>query len=153
VGKIAIPDAILKKDGPLTDMEWEKIKLHPSLGYGLIKEVKLVREIGNIILYHHERFDGTGYPKGLKNNQIPKEARIFALADALDAITSHRPYRRQRGFGSARKEIEANSGTQFDPQVVEAFCSIEPDTWEKIRYETTKILPPMEEMVRASRPV
>ena len=152
VGKIAIPDAILKKNGPLSDMEWEKIKLHPSLGYGLIKEVKLVREIGNIILCHHERFDGSGYPKKLKNGAIPREARIFALADALDAITSHRPYRKRQSFAMARQEIEENSGTQFDPEIVEAFCSIELDTWEKIRYETTKILPPMEDMVRASRP-
>jgi putative nucleotidyltransferase with HDIG domain len=152
VGKIAIPDAILKKNGPLTDMEWEKIKLHPPLGYGLIKEVKLVREIGNIILYHHERYDGTGYPKRLKKDSIPREARIFALADALDAITSHRPYRKRRGFDVAFREIEAGSGTQFDPEVVEAFCAIDLDTWEKIRYETTKILPPMEQMVQASRP-
>ncbi len=153
VGKIAIPDVILKKNGPLSDMEWDKIRLHPSLGYGLIKEVKLVREVGNIILCHHERFDGSGYPKGLKSNAIPKEARIFALADALDAITSHRPYRRRRDFDAARQEIEAGSGTQFDPEVVRAFCGIELDTWEKIRYETTKILPPMEDMVRASRPL
>lgn len=152
VGKIAIPDAILKKNGPLTDMEWDKIKLHPSLGYGLIKEVKLVREVGNIILYHHERYDGGGYPKRLRSGSIPREARIFALADALDAITSHRPYRRRRSFAAARKEIEDHAGTQFDPEAVEAFCSIELDTWEKIRYETTKILPPMEDMMRASRP-
>ena len=82
----------------------------------------------------------------------PQPARIFALADALDAITSHRPYRRRRSFAAARKEIEDNAGTQFDPEVVEAFCSIELDTWEKIRYETTRILPPMEDMMRASRP-
>jgi HD-GYP domain-containing protein (c-di-GMP phosphodiesterase class II) len=150
VGKIAIPDAILKKNGPLSNLEWEKIKLHPSLGYGLIKEVKLVREVGNIILFHHERFDGSGYPKKLGNGAIPREARIFSLADALDAITSHRPYRRRRSFAVAQKEISDNSGTQFDPEVVEAFCSIDLDTWEKIRYETTKILPPMEDMMRAS---
>lgn len=141
VGKIAIPDSILKKPSALSAQEWEKIKLHPSLGYGLIKEVNTVKEIGNIILYHHERYDGTGYPERLKKNEIPLEARIFALADALDAITSHRPYRKERGFEAAQKEIQDNSGTQFDPVVVEAFSSLSIDKWEKIRFETTKFMP------------
>lgn len=147
VGKIAIPDSILKKVKPLTAKEWEKIKLHPALGYGLIKEIKMVDEVGNIILYHHERYDGHGYPKGLKKDKIPVEARIFALADALDAITSHRPYRKERSFKTAKKEIQDNSGSQFDPVVVEAFCSVDLDSWEKIRYETTKLLPHMEKLV------
>jgi len=141
IGKIAIPDSILKKPGPLTSQEWEKIKLHPSLGFGLIKEIKVVKEVGNIILYHHERYDGQGYPKGLKGDDIPFEARIFALADALDAITSHRPYRRERDFNAARSEIIAHSITQFDPKIVEGFCSLRPERWEKIRYETTRLLP------------
>lgn len=141
VGKIAIPDSILKKPSSLSEQEWEKIKLHPSLGYGLIKEVNAVKEIGNIILYHHERYDGTGYPKQLKKDEIPLEARIFALADALDAITSHRPYRKERGFDAARKEIQSNSGTQFDPEVVEAFSTMSIDRWKKIRFKTTKIIP------------
>jgi len=147
VGKIAIPDSILKKVKPLTAKEWAKIKLHPALGYGLIKEIKMVDEVGNIILYHHERFDGNGYPKGLKKDKIPAEARIFALADALDAITSHRPYREERSFKTAKKEIQNNSGSQFDPDVVEAFCSVSLDNWEKIRYETTKLLPYMEKLL------
>ena len=141
VGKIAIPDAILKKPSRLTAAEWEKVKLHPVLGYGLIKEIKLVKEVGNVILYHHERYDGTGYPKGLKEEAIPLEARMFALADALDAITSHRPYRKERDFKTAKKEIQSNKRTQFDPAVVDAFCSVKLREWEKIRYETTKILP------------
>lgn len=147
VGKIAIPDSILKKPGSLSPQEWEKIKLHPSLGFGLIKEIKLVKEVGNIILYHHERYDGTGYPKCLKAENIPIEARIFALADALDAITSYRPYRKERDFKTAKKEIQDNSGTQFDPKVVEAFCSMSLDKWEKIRFETTKLLPSFEYMI------
>jgi putative nucleotidyltransferase with HDIG domain len=141
VGKIAIPDVILKKPTPLTPEEWKKIRLHPSLGYGLIKEIKLLNEVGNIILYHHEKYDGSGYPKGLKNDEIPLEARIFALADALDAITSFRPYRKERDFQTAKKEIQENSGKQFDPKVVDAFCSIGLDTWEKIRFETTQLFP------------
>lgn len=141
VGKIAIPDSILKKPTPLTTEEWKKIRLHPTLGYGLIKEIKLLEEVGNIILYHHEKYDGSGYPKGLKNDEIPLESRIFALADALDAITSFRPYRKERDFQTAKEEIQRNAGSQFDSKVVDAFCSISLETWEKIRFETTQLFP------------
>jgi putative nucleotidyltransferase with HDIG domain len=141
VGKIAIPDSILKKPNPLSSEEWEKVRLHPSLGFGFIKEIKLVKEVGNIILYHHERYDGTGYSNGLKREEIPLEARIFTLADALDAITSHRPYRKERDFLAAKREIEHYASTQFDPQVVEAFCSLRLEKWERIRFETTKLFP------------
>jgi putative nucleotidyltransferase with HDIG domain len=148
IGKIAIPDAILNKPGPLTAAEWAKIRLHPSLGYGLIREIKLVPEIGNIILCHHEHYDGTGYPRGLAGKDIPLEARIFAVADALDAITAHRPYRKARDMNGARKEILRNAGTHFDPEAVEAFCSIDLREWEKIRFETTKQIPITEEYSR-----
>lgn len=151
VGKIAIPDTILKKPGSLDPLEWEKIKLHPSLGFGLIKEIKLEKEVGNIILYHHERYDGTGYLKRLNKKEIPLEARIFAVSDALDAITSSRPYRKGREFQAAKKEIEANSGTQFDPKVVEAFCSFSLYKWERIRFETTRLFPFFEEMIKMTR--
>jgi putative nucleotidyltransferase with HDIG domain len=144
IGKIAIPDTILKKPSRLSSGEWQKIRLHPVLGYGLIKEIKLVKEVGHVILYHHERYDGSGYPKGLKREAIPLEARTFALADALDAITSHRPYRKARDFKTAKNEIQVNKGGQFDPGVVDAFCSVKLEEWEKIRYETTKILPNLE---------
>jgi len=150
VGKIAIPDSILKKPSALSSSEWKKIRLHPSLGYGLIKEIKLVQEVGNIILYHHERFDGKGYPNNLKENEIPQEARIFALADALDAITSYRPYRKERDFDCAREEIKKNSKTQFDPEVVKAFCSLDIRKWEKIRFESTKLMPFFEHMASIS---
>lgn len=145
IGKIAIPDSILKKPGTLTPEEWEKIKLHPTLGFGLIKEMKLLKEVGNIILYHHEKYDGSGYPKGLKKDEIPIEARIFALADALDAITSHRPYRPEKDFAAAREEILKHAGRQFDPEVVEAFLSVDLEHWEKVRYESTKLLPSFED--------
>jgi len=147
VGKIAIPDSILKKPSPLSPAEWKKIRLHPSLGYGLIKEIKLVEEVGNIILCHHERYDGTGYPSRKKKEQIPLEARIFAVADALDAITSHRPYRARQSFSFAREEITSHSGTQFDPDIVDAFNSLDLKKWEKIRFETTKLLPSFEKIV------
>ncbi len=146
IGKIAIPDSILKKPGHLSIEEWKKIKMHPTLGYGLIKEIKLVKEIGHIILYHHERYDGYGYPYGLKKDRIPLEARIFALADSLDAITSHRPYRQERDFKTARKEIIAARGKQFDPKIVDAFCSLPIEDWEKIRFETTKISAALENL-------
>lgn len=141
IGKIAIPDFILKKPNPLTSVELEKIKLHPVLGFGLIKEIKLVKEVGNIILYHHEHYDGSGYPKQLKKDEIPIEARIFALADALDAITSHRPYRKERDFSVAKNELLKNRGIQFDPDIVDTFCSLSLEKWEKIRFETTRFLP------------
>jgi putative nucleotidyltransferase with HDIG domain len=144
-GKIAIPDSILKKPGPLSAPEWEKIKRHPALGYGLVKDVKLVREVGNIILCHHEKYDGTGYPGGLRETKIPLEARIFAVADTLDAITSHRPYRSQKDFVTARYEIVRHSGTQFDPRVVNAFCAVDVAVWERIRFETTRIMPAVED--------
>ncbi len=145
-GKMAIPDSVLKKPGPLTPEEWEVIRRHPTLGYGLVRDVKLVPEVGNIILCHHERYDGKGYPKGLEGEAIPLEARIFAVADTLDAVTSHRPYRAPRDFGTARREMTANSGGQFDPRVVDAFCGLDLAVWEKIRFETTRILPPFEDL-------
>ena len=153
IGKIAIPDSILKKPGPLSPEEWEKIKLHPTLGFGLIKEIKLVPEVGRIILGHHERYDGTGYPKGLKKDRIPLEARIFALADALDALTAHRPYRKARDYPTAESEIVRSRGTQFDPAVVDAFASLPVERWERIRFETTSRLPPMEEFSELLRKV
>jgi len=153
VGKIAIPDSILNKPGPLTTEEWKKIKLHPALGYGLIKEIKLVPEVGHIILYHHERYDGGGYPQGLAADEIPAVARIFAVADALDAITAHRPYRRSRDMKFARKEIARNAGTHFDPKAVDAFCSLDLDQWEKIRYETTSHIPSLEYFSRLFKKV
>ncbi|MFO7866962.1 MAG: HD domain-containing phosphohydrolase, partial [Candidatus Aminicenantes bacterium] len=114
--------------------------------------IKMVKVVGNIILYHHERYDGNGYPKRLKGKDIPVEARIFALADALDAITSHRPYRKERNFHAAQNEIQKNAKKQFDPDVVDAFNSIELEQWQKIRFESTRLLPFMEKMSNAARP-
>lgn len=144
-GKMAIPDSILKKPGPLTAKEWEVIRRHPALGYGLVRDVKLAREVGNIILCHHEKYDGTGYPKGLKGEAIPLEARVFAVADTLDAVTSHRPYRAPRDFRAAQRELVGNAGKQFDPKVVDVFCGLDLAVWERIRFETTRLLPPMED--------
>jgi len=144
-GKMAIPDSILKKPGPLAPKEWDVIRRHPALGYGLVRDLKLVPEVGNIILFHHERYDGKGYPKGLTGAKIPLEARIFAVADTLDAVTSHRPYRAPRDFRTARSELKSNAGAQFDPEVVDVFCGMDLAVWEKIRFETTRLLPPIED--------
>jgi putative nucleotidyltransferase with HDIG domain len=149
-GKMAIPDSILKKPGPLAPKEWDVIRRHPALGYGLVRDVKLVREVGNIILCHHERYDGTGYPKGLKGEAIPLEARIFAVADTIDAVTSHRPYRAPRDFRAARRELEDNAGGQFDPRMVEVFGGTDLAVWEKIRFQTTRLMPPFDAVPRPS---
>jgi len=152
-GKMAIPDSVLKKPGPLTPKEWEVIRRHPTLGYGLVRDLKLVPEVGNIILCHHERWDGAGYPKGLQGEAIPLEARFFAVADTLDAVTSHRPYRAPRDFRAARRELVENAGKQFDPKVVDVFCGLDLNVWEKIRFETTRLLPPLEDCLpSAARP-
>jgi len=144
-GKMAIPDAILKKPGPLDAKEWDVIRRHPALGYGLVRDAQPDREVGDIILCHHERYDGAGYPKGLKGETIPLEARIFAVADTLDAVTSHRPYRAPRDFRAACGELQRNAGRQFDPQVVEVFCGLDLAVWEKIRFETTRLMPPFDD--------
>jgi putative nucleotidyltransferase with HDIG domain len=144
-GKMAIPDAILKKPGPLAPGEWQAIRKHPALGYGLVRDVKLVPEVGNIIFFHHERWDGRGYPKGLAGEAIPLEARIFSVADTLDAVTSYRPYRAPRDFQAARRELEKGRGAQFDPRIVDVFCSTDLAVWEKIRFETTRLVPPLED--------
>lgn len=140
IGKIGIPDAILNKKGPLTVMEREIIKDHPLLGYKLIEEFSFLQRAVQVVLFHHEYYNGKGYPYGLAGENIPLEARIFSLADTLDAITSDRPYRRGRSFEEAREEIEKNSGSQFDPHIVEAFLSVPKLRWQRSKLDTLKSL-------------
>lgn len=121
IGKIGIPDAILMKHGSLTDAEWAVMRTHPQLGYEILKDVPFLREAAAIVHAHEERYDGSGYPFGLKGAEIPWGARLFAVIDALDAITSDRPYRQAAGFETARLEIRRGAGAQFDPRAVEAF--------------------------------
>lgn len=123
IGKIEIPDAILTKSGSLDDEEMAIMRRHPEAGARILKPVKFFREVGNMVRYHQERFDGKGYPKGLKGEEIPLIARIIAVADAFDAITSDRPYRKARSVEEAKNEIQKHSGTQFDPEVVQALFS------------------------------
>lgn len=121
IGKIGIRDSILLKPGPLTEAEWGELRTHPEKGYHLISEVTGMEEAANIILCHEERYDGSGYPKGLRGDEVPLGARIFMVIDTLDAITSDRPYRKGGSFDVAKAEILRMSGSQFDPEAVEAF--------------------------------
>lgn len=120
IGKIGIPDHILRKPGPLTADEWDIMKAHTRNGYEMLRPIEFLRDAAPIILHHHERFDGTGYPDGLMGQVIPLGARIFAVADAYDALTSDRPYRRGRSHAEAVEEIVRCSGSHFDPLVVAA---------------------------------
>ena len=121
VGKIGVSDFILHKPGPLTPEEWEEMRRHPVIGYEMLKGVRFLAGPTEIVRSHHERFDGKGYPRALGGEDVPLGARIFAVADTFDAMTSDRPYRRALPWEAARDEIVRHSGTQFDPQVVEAF--------------------------------
>jgi putative nucleotidyltransferase with HDIG domain len=122
IGKMAIPNQTLEKEGPLTREEWELIRAHPQLGVDILEDVTLLQGSGlEVVRHHHERWDGGGYPAGLAGDAIPIGARIFALADALDAMTSDRPYRGALPWEHALDEILGETGRQFDPQVVKAF--------------------------------
>jgi putative nucleotidyltransferase with HDIG domain len=142
IGKIGIPDSILRKRGPLTAIEREIIKDHPLLGYKLIEEFSFLQRPAQVVLCHHEHFNGKGYPYGLVGEDIPLEARIFSLADTVDAITSDRPYRKGRSFDEARREIERYSSSQFDPQLVEVFLSIPEERWQRAKLGTLRTLRP-----------
>jgi len=120
VGKIGTPDAVLDKPGRLTPDEWHEILRHPAVGADFLADIEELAEVASIIRHHHERFDGTGYPDGLKGDGIPFLSKILAVADAFEAMTSDRPYRGASTWEDALSELEANSGTQFDPVVVEA---------------------------------
>ncbi len=135
VGKMAIPDAILRKPGRLTPEEQMLMREHAYLGYQMLRRIPFLREAANIVYSHQERYDGTGYPRGLKGDQIPLGARIFAVADTFDAIISDRPYRAAQSISAARREIEKHAGRQFDPKVVDTFMSISDELWQKLRAE------------------
>jgi ribonuclease P protein subunit RPR2 len=123
IGKIAIPDPILNKPGPLSPGELETVRRHPLIGAEILQDVALLQGEGlNVVRSHHERWDGAGYPDGLAGDAIPLGARIFALADTLDAMTTDRPYRTARAWEEAIDEIMAENGRQFDPRVVRAFA-------------------------------
>jgi len=135
IGKIGIPDAILLKPGRLTEEETAVMQTHARVGYDLVSRIAFLAPAAEIVLTHQEQYNGTGYPQGLMGQEIPLGARIFAVADTLDAMTSDRPYRRALSLAVARAEITRESGRQFDPEVVRVFLSIPDHVWEKIRLE------------------
>src|SRR5437660_8354554 len=135
IGKMAIPDAILRKPGALNPEEVAIMREHCYRGYQMLKKIPFLQEACDIVYAHQERFDGTGYPRGLKGNEIPLGARMFAVADTLDAIMSDRPYRPAQPLSAARKEIEKWSGRQFDPEVVATFMGMPDNIWEDLRKE------------------
>lgn len=133
IGKMAIPDKILNKPDKLTTEETAIMREHCFKGYQIVKKIPFLTDACEIIYSHQERFDGSGYPRGLKGEEIPLGARIFSVADTLDAITSDRPYRKARSLHEARKEIDAWSGRQFDPEVVAVFRQMPDDIFEELR--------------------
>jgi hypothetical protein len=134
VGKIGVSDNILLKPGKLTDEEWQLMRLHPEIGYNMLRDVKFLSGAAEIVFSHHERWDGKGYPRGLKGEDVPLGARIFAVCDTFDSMTSDRPYRKALSTMESMNEILKFRGSQFDPLVVEAFLDIY-DTWVVAREE------------------
>lgn len=124
IGKIGMPDNILRKKGPLTEQEWMLMRLHPTVGANLIRSLNTMTCIAPIISAHQEKYDGSGYPMGLRGKEIPLAARILAVVDAYEAMTDHRFYRQPRSQTEAAVELRDHEGTHFDPDVVEAFLKV-----------------------------
>jgi len=139
IGKLGVPDGILLKPGALTPEERKIMQRHSQIGFDLVKDIPFLADATDVVLMHHERFDGSGYPQSLKGDAIPLSARIFAIADTLDAVTSERPYQRASSFESAREIIRRLSGTAFDPQIVNAFLKIREDVWPAIASHQRRI--------------
>jgi putative nucleotidyltransferase with HDIG domain len=133
IGKIATPDCILLKPGKLDAAESKIMRAHCARGYEMVRKIPFLSAAAEIVLAHQESFDGSGYPRGLRGEEIPLGARIFAIADTLDAMTSDRPYRKGMSFAQARAEIERFSGRQFDPRIVEVFLGIPDEQWIELR--------------------
>lgn len=138
IGKIGIPDSILLKHDSLDSEEWKIMKKHPELGYKIVQKIPYLKTAAGLVLHHEERFDGNGYPGGLEGEDIPIESRIFAIIDTLDAITSHRPYKKALSFDTAKNEILKMSGSQFDPFCVEIFLSKEKILREMVEVKCTE---------------
>jgi ribonuclease P protein subunit RPR2 len=135
VGKVAVPDAILYKPEPLTPDERALMARHPEIGAQILRDVAFLGDAKAVVRHHHERWDGDGYPDKLGGDAIPLAARVFAVADVLDALTTVRPYRQPSSLDDARGMIEESAGTQFDPEVVDAFMEIAPARLDAIRLE------------------
>ena len=141
IGKIATPDYILLKPGKLDPGEVEIMRQHCARGYEMVRKIPFLLSASEIVYAHQETFDGTGYPRGLRGEEIPLGARIFAIADTLDAVTSDRPYRKGRSFAEAREEIGRYSGSQFDPSIVKVFMGMPEGLWSDLRQEVERYAP------------
>ena len=135
VGKVAIPDGVLYKAADLGEEEQHLMRRHPEIGYEIVRGIEFLGDAALVVRHHHERYDGKGYPDGLAGDEIPLAARIFSVADSLDAMTTDRPYRPGSTLDEARAEIRAGAGTQFDPAVVEQLDALPDETIERIRAE------------------
>jgi putative nucleotidyltransferase with HDIG domain len=148
VGKIGVSDSILRKPGKLDPEEWDEMKKHPEMGYRMLQHIGFLKPALDIVLSHQERWDGKGYPQGLSGKNIPLGARIFAVVDTFDAMTSDRPYRPALPIEVAVDEVRDFSGIQFDPKVAEAFLSIPVHTWHEIRRRVHDQVVDLDEQVR-----
>jgi response regulator RpfG family c-di-GMP phosphodiesterase len=138
IGKIGVPDAILRKPAALNEEEWYKMRLHPIHGQRILRNIPFLEGAARVVSQHHEKWDGTGYPVGLRGAEIDIGARIFAVVDAFDAMISNRVYRRGRSYEDALAELERCAGTQFDPEIVEAFKNVPREDWEILRERSLK---------------
>jgi putative nucleotidyltransferase with HDIG domain len=136
IGKIGVPDAILRKPAKLTDEEWVRMREHPLHGQQILRGIKFLEGAARVVAQHHEKWDGSGYPLGLKAEEIDICARIFSVADAFDAITSDRVYRKGRSYQAAAQELNEWIGRQFDPRVVEAFHRVPQEDWDELRRQS-----------------
>jgi putative nucleotidyltransferase with HDIG domain len=132
IGKIGVPDSILRKPAKLTEEEWVRMREHPLHGQQILRGIEFLQGAARVVAQHHEKWDGTGYPLGLRGVEIDINARIFAVADAFDAITSDRVYRRGKSYEAAAQELDDWAGRQFDPKVVEAFHRVPKEDWEEL---------------------
>ena len=135
IGQVAIPDSILHKPEPLTPQERELIQQHPITGWEIVRQVDFLGAASDVVRHHHERWDGAGYPDRLEGENIPLTARVFAVADTLDALTTTRPYRPASPIAEARAQIQGGRGSQFDPTVVDAFAEMPDELFRRIRAE------------------
>ncbi len=148
IGKIGVPDSILRKPAKLVDEEWVRMKEHPLHGQEILRGIEFLQGAARVVAEHHEKWDGSGYPLGLREEEIDVCARIFAVADAFDAITSDRVYRRGKSYEAAAKELALWSGKQFDPVVVAAFHRVPKEDWEELRnasYDNLPLMPCLSE--------
>jgi putative two-component system response regulator len=154
IGKIGVPDAILRKPAKLDEEEWTRMREHPLHGQQILREIEFLEGAARVVAQHHERWDGTGYPFGLRGEEIDLNARIFSVADAFDAMISDRVYRRGRSYEAAAEELDNWSGRQFDPQVVAAFHRVPREDWEELhrlsvmrKKERLSIQPPVTDLL------